>query len=201
MPRRVICISYSSGAGGENVGRLVSERLRLRYLDDQIVLRAAADGRVSPEALLDAERRKSAISGLFSQFRETALSSGGAPSVPDVTEAHRGLIRSAIHAAADEGDAVIVAHAASLTLGPRPDVLRVLVTASLERREARVAEELDTDAKQAGRVVRKSDAGRAAYLKAFHCVDEELPTHYDLVVNTDTLTEEQAADLVAAAAG
>jgi hypothetical protein len=32
-------------------------------------------------------------------------------------------------------------------------------------------------------------------------VKEELPTHYDIVVNTDVLTAEQAAAAVVAAAG
>jgi cytidylate kinase len=37
-------------------------------------------------------------------------------------------------------------------------------------------------------------------LKRFYEIDEELPTHYDLVVNTDVLTVEQAAELVSRAA-
>ena len=37
---------------------------------------------------------------------------------------------------------------------------------------------------------------RRDYLKRFYELDEELPTHYDLVVNTDVLTLEQAAGLV-----
>jgi cytidylate kinase len=48
--------------------------------------------------------------------------------------------------------------------------------------------------------VRDSDRGRRDYLKRFYDVDEELPTHYDLVVNTDVLTAEQAAEVVARAA-
>ena len=41
-----------------------------------------------------------------------------------------------------------------------------------------------------------NDAGRADYLKRFYGVDEESPTQYDLVINTDVLSLEQAADLV-----
>ena len=48
--------------------------------------------------------------------------------------------------------------------------------------------------------MKDSDAGRRDYLKRFYEIDEELPTHYDLVVNTDVLTVEQAADLVSRAA-
>ena len=42
--------------------------------------------------------------------------------------------------------------------------------------------------------------GRADYLKRFYEVAEELPTHYDLVFNTDSLSIEQAAELISQAA-
>ena len=56
------------------------------------------------------------------------------------------------------------------------------------------------DPAKAVRAVKDSDAGRRDYLKRFYDVDEELPTHYDLVVNTDALSVELAADLVIRAA-
>jgi cytidylate kinase len=48
--------------------------------------------------------------------------------------------------------------------------------------------------------VRDSDAARAEYIRRFYEIERELPAHYDLVVNTDVLTPEQAADVVAYAA-
>ena len=44
------------------------------------------------------------------------------------------------------------------------------------------------------------DAARADYLKRFYNEDQELPTHYDLVVSTDKLSAEQATGLIVAAA-
>src|SRR6266540_1735875 len=41
----------------------------------------------------------------------------------------------------------------------------------------------------------------AAYLKTFYDVERELPTQYDLVVNTEVLDPDEAADLIARAAG
>jgi cytidylate kinase len=199
MGNSVICISHTTGAGGEEIGRRVAERLQMRYLDEEIVAHAAAAGGVSPEELGDAERRKGALERLFRQFAESALSpEGWAPMPPDQTQAHRALIREAIDATGEEGNAVIVAHAASMTLGQRSNVLRVLVTASSETRVNRITD--DRGERSARALIDKSDAGRAAYQKSFHGVSRELPTHYDLVVNTDRLTVEQASDVIAAAA-
>ena len=50
------------------------------------------------------------------------------------------------------------------------------------------------------REVKREDAARRDYLRRFYDIDEELPTQYDVVVNTDVLSLEQAARLVVQAA-
>jgi cytidylate kinase len=44
--------------------------------------------------------------------------------------------------------------------------------------------------------VAASDAARADYLKRFYKLGAEVPTIYDLVLNTDRITAEEAAGLV-----
>jgi hypothetical protein len=202
MPgRRVICISRARGALGEEVGELVAKRLGLRYVDEEIVARAAARENVDPDLIADAERRKSLVTRILESF---AL--GGAPGYVTPhelleTDHYRELIRDTLVETARQGNCVIVAHAASFALPPGSEVLRVLVTASPELRARRLAEAGATGDEEPAKVVRQSDENRADYLRRFYDVDEELPTHYDVVVNTDTLTAEQAAEIVATAAG
>jgi cytidylate kinase len=95
---------------------------------------------------------------------------------------------------------VIVAHAAAHALASQPGVLRVLVTASLPTRQARVAAEHELSEDDAVRAVDRSDAGRASYLTRFYGTKTELPTHYDVLVNTDRLSPEQASAIVVRAA-
>ena len=47
MTVRVVAISREHGAGGEQVGALVAERLGFRYVDDEIVAQAAARGNIN----------------------------------------------------------------------------------------------------------------------------------------------------------
>jgi cytidylate kinase len=105
-----------------------------------------------------------------------------------------------IEETATAGGVVIVAHAASLALARRDDVLRVFITASPQTRLQRIAQSLEVDEKEAARVIKRSDAGRADYIKRFYRIDAELPTHYDLVINTDKITPSDAARLVVDAA-
>jgi cytidylate kinase len=110
------------------------------------------------------------------------------------------LIREAIEQTAARGNVVIVAHGASQAVAEGPGVLRALVTASPTTRATRLSGGEGIDLKRATRIVRDEDAGRRSYLKRFYDVDEESPTHYDLVVNTDVLSLERSADLLARAA-
>ena len=79
-------------------------------------------------------------------------------------------------------------------------MLRVLITASQETRAQRIAEAQNIGKAQAEKLVARGDANRADYLKRFYGVSTELPTHYDLVLNTDRVTPEDAAALILSAA-
>jgi cytidylate kinase len=207
MACTVVCISHAAGAGGEEVGRLVADRLGFLYVNEEIVARAAAKGGVDAADVADEERRKSLAARALNAIAQGGgeawtlgavglLGSGDELDSDDI----RSLIRETIEQTAARGKAVIVAHAASYAIGHGDGVLRVLVTASPETRTTRVAEAEGLDQAGAARAVKESDAGRADYLKRFYDVREESPTHYDVVLNTDALTVEQAADLISEAA-
>jgi cytidylate kinase len=202
MAARVICISRARGALGEQVGEAVAKRLGLRVVDEEIVAEAAAKENVDPELVADAEQRKSLVHRLLMGLAASGAEVYVAPVQSEILERERfrELIREAIVQTAAEGDVVIVAHAASYPLAGQDGVLRVLVTGSPQIRAGRLAEEEGVDAEEGEKIRRRSDGNRADYLKRFYDVDEELPTHYDLVVNTDELTPEQAAAIVAEAA-
>jgi cytidylate kinase len=76
----------------------------------------------------------------------------------------------------------------------------VLVTASAETRAKRIAVQRGIDEADAQGGLRAGDAERADYLQRFYGVRTELPTQYDLVINTDLLSHEDAAGIVAQAA-
>ena len=205
MARSVVCVSRSAGAGGEEVGKLVAERLGFLYVDEEVVARAAARSGIDIERVADEERRKSMFAGLLEYLAEGggAVVLAAAPVQADGPsgEAVRAFIREAVQDFVERGRTVIVAHAASFAVGAGEETLRVLVTAPQETRARRLAEAGGLDAEEAGRLVRRSDGDRSDYLKRFYGVPQELPTHYDLVINTDTISFAHAADVIAKAAG
>ncbi len=150
MACRVICISRFLGAGGEEIGRSVAGKLGFRYVDDEIIARAAEKAGVDPET--------------------------------------------------NAGDVVIVAHSASIPLAGMSGLLRALVTGTPARRAERLAREAGMGERDAKKAIQDSDRQRRDYLRRFYAVHQELPLHYDLVVNTDALAPAPAAPVVLAAA-
>jgi cytidylate kinase len=205
VPCSVICVSHATGSGGDEVGRLLAERLGFAHVDEEIVARAAARGGVSSADVADEERRKSLAKRILAMVAEGGSSTMavGVGALPIVVGDERSsseiqaLIREAIEQTAARGDVVITAHAASHALEPGERTLRVLVTASPRTRARRVSEQGDVDIAEAERIVRTADAGRRDYLKRFYDVAQELPTQYDLVVNTAVISVVDAGVLVA----
>jgi cytidylate kinase len=199
-------MSRTDGAGAQEIATSVAKRLGFRLIDEDIVQRVAVEAGVERDVIADVERGRTALVRLIEGF---AVANAGAAYLSP-TDSHRagtrasdelrGLIRSVIEQVAAEGSAVILAHAGSLALAGRDHVLRVLVTASPEIRARRVASACGTSVKQAARAIQRSDAGRADYIKRFYRIGSELPTHYDLVINTDRFSPDHAARLIAEAA-
>jgi cytidylate kinase len=92
---------------------------------------------------------------------------------------------------------VLVAHAACYACSGRSDVLRVWVTAPPSVRASRMASALELSEKEGAKSVRQQDAARASYLKRVYGVAEESNTDYDIVINTERLTTDAAAGLIA----
>jgi hypothetical protein len=184
----------------------VAETLGFGLIDEAILTRAAVEAGVEREAVADVERRRSRVIKLLEGMGPANVGAAGLVVLPEdlgigrpASSELRELIRSVIEETATAGRVVIVAHAASLALAARDDVLRVFITASTETRQRRLADSLQVDEKEAARLIKKSDAGRADYIKRFYRIAAERPTHYDLVINTDKLTPQDAARLVVGA--
>lgn len=179
-------------------------RLAYRFVDDEVIEQAGEWAEIAPAFVGDVERRKPLMDRVLGRLVDPTA----APVVPTRLEGRvlpgdpelRMLIKQVLASLADNGSVVIASHAASFALSGR-DVLRVLVTASPERRADRLSAARGVDHRAAKRLVKREDAGRAEYLKRFYGIERELPTHFDVVVNTDVLTVDQVTEVIVAAAG
>jgi hypothetical protein len=218
MTYRAVCVSQVTAAGGEPVGRLVAERLGFHYVDDEVISLAAANAGIDPAALASAEHYTGVLArfvdalagaltvppadaaGYFPPDTDYYHPEKRPPAPPPLDEA-RDLIEDAILEIAKRGNVVIVAHAASMALKGHADVLRVHVTASMPTRVRRawLPNKLIAEQEHA-RVLAEHDRQRLRYLERFYGVTQELPTHYDLVINTDVVDVQRAVAAIVAVA-
>ena len=198
MGYRAIALSQVDGSGAESIGREVAQQLGFGYLNEAIVAQVAKDYGVDPAIVTEAEQRKSFF------LRVVEMAARGAPDVmpdpPNYTvnqpDTLLSLIQDAVRDAADRGSVVLVAHAACYACVDLPQVLRVCITAPLQTKASRMASALGISDKEAARLLRRSDAGRASYLKRVYGVDAESPADYDVVINTERLAPDAAAGLI-----
>lgn len=204
MSYRAIALSQVDGAGGESIALDVAQRLGFGYLNEAIVARVAKDLGIDPTTVMQAERRESFVARIGEMTARggvEAMAPGLSSFVFEETETLLSLIREAVRSAADRGNAVLVAHAACYACADLSDVLRVWVTAPFETRAARLAGERGVSEPEAVELLRKSDQGRATYLKGVHGIDQESPTDYDTVINTERLTPQAAVGIIVGLVG
>ncbi len=98
---------------------------------------------------------------------------------------------------AEAGNVVLIGRAANVITARLPYAFHVRLVGSLDRRIARIQELEHLSPKQARAFVLREDRGRARYLRKYFSRDIDDPMLYHLVLNTDALTVEEAARIIA----
>lgn len=208
MNVRVITIARQVGTSGEEIARAVGGLLGMRVIDYQVIQAAAQEAGVSPETVSEAQHTPS----LLTRLLEAMARNPGMPvaawtdPVPLVNSPlytstdYRKLVEDVIRDVAEQGNCVIVGHAAQVILRGRFDTLSTLVTGSPKFRSRRIMAAMGVDEKTALRTVERTDNERLEYFRRFYDTGWLSPWVYDLCINTDHLNPEQAAQIIAQAA-
>ena len=116
MASRAISISRTLGAHGEEVGRMVATELGFRYVDNEIIDKAAERAGVSPEAVASNEKTQSLLTRILEAIAkapvEPEMMVAQAEHPVNLTSAYEDLIERVIVETAQHGDVVILAHGA-----------------------------------------------------------------------------------------
>ncbi|MCE5218226.1 cytidylate kinase-like family protein [bacterium] len=183
--RDVITISRQWGSGGTNVASLVARELDFRFYDKELIDHVAETAGIDVAHVRQHdEHSPDVVSNLLLQLLEGHR--------PTETTYLRTLVK-VMKQISKQGKAVIVGRAATCIL---QDSFRVRILAPEALRVARIAELHDMDLKTARRKVLESDHERYQFVRGRFGCDPSNPMGYDLVINTEHFTIEQAADIV-----
>ncbi|WP_165248382.1 cytidylate kinase-like family protein [Paludisphaera soli] len=182
-----ICISREAGAGGGAIARMVGRRLGWKVFDHELLEAIAhrMQATVDEVRTFD-ELAPSVIQDWLLPLREEHY----APQ-----EAYLDHLAKLLEAIGRAGQSVLVGRGAGFLL-PRETTLSVRVVAPLKTRASRLGERMGVSTRTARRAAKDLDARRAAFERTMHRVNCADPHNYDLVLDSNSLGLEIAAEVI-----
>ena len=194
----IITIARQFGSGGHEIGRRLAEKLGIPCYDKELLTHAAQESGLSEEvvAYFDEKPTSSLLYTLSTgayALNETGLMNYAMPVNQQVFRAQFDAIRSL----SERGDCVIVGRCADYVLQKYPYLVTVFVHADMEHRIARVAEFDGITPQEAKTRIARSDKKRANYYNFYSGKKWGTASHYDLCINTNSVSYENAIELIA----
>ncbi|MGP0065029.1 MAG: AAA family ATPase [Isosphaeraceae bacterium] len=183
-----ICISREAGAGAEDIARLVGQKLGWKVYDHELIEAIAHRMGVSLDEVrvLD-ELAPSVVQDWLLPLREEYY----APQ-----EAYLDHLAKLIEAIGRAGESILVGRGAGYML-PRDSTLSVRVIAPLKVRAPRLAERMGVSVRTARRAARDIDRRRIQFDRTMHRANSNDPHNFDIVLDSNSLGLEIAAEAIA----
>lgn len=181
-----ITIANDVGGGGGEIGTLLGERLGWPVFDRQLVTAMAGDDDLRARLYRNMDERD--LGWLEEMFRSIMQEE-----FRKNDYFHR--LTETIFCLARRGSAVFVGRAVDLVL-PHSKGLRVKVLVSLESRIRRFAETTGMDEKHAAREVDRIARSRTDFIRQHFHRDINDPARFDLLINIERFSDEQAVGLI-----
>ena len=191
----VVTLFESYGSGAEQVGTRVAELLGVQFLSQQysseMLEQASAHQQDSEDGFL---------MRFFKRFGQPSVEHLDNILIPsdqqDDQQVVAGINRTLLDFTA--GGGVVLGRNGTVVLAGNPKALHVKLDGSVERRVARAAELAGIDPERAARRQINEDEGRSAMALRLYNWDPRDDKYYDVIVNTDRLSPEAAAQIIVA---
>ena len=202
----VITISREVGSGGRTIGRKLAEKLGVRFSDKDLIAALQKKLNLTADSIEELKGKKKRWLDDFIQMVAPVPMSGMlvdgdsdyiseynlSLSVNDVFEAEREILNGI----ADEGSCVIAGRSGFFVLKGRPNKVDILITASREKRIARIMDKQNLTRQKAEKVIDSVDKARDNYVKRYTGQSRYDARNYHIVLNMDYITEDQAVAMI-----
>ncbi len=199
MPIITIRGEYASGVS--EIGKQVSQRLGVDYVDRKIIAEVAARLQRGEQIIEEKETPPGNILGRVAQ----ALSIAGmdysvsyipAEDIPVDDTRYLEALKSVITELARSKSIIIRGRGSQFILKDYPDALHIYLVAPLEIRLKRVMERLKINEEKARQEITKWDNSHREFTKRYFKASVENPLCYDLVINTGKIDYDTAASII-----
>lgn len=188
----IITIGRSFGSGGREIGKKVADELGIPFYDKELLeVEAKESGGAFLADSLEVfdEKRASGFlySMAFNPYTEERVS---------LEMMILEIQMRAIESIADKGSCVIVGRRADKILRHQHDILKVFISASMDKRIARVAERDGLTEKESKKRIIKTDKSRRAYYNSFGEGEWGEAGNYNLCIDSGDLGIDNSAALI-----
>ena len=202
----VITISREVGSGGRTIGRKLAAKLGVRFSDKELVDALQKKLNLTESSIEELKGKKKRWLDDFIQMVAPVPMSGMlvdgdsdyiseynlSLTVNDVFEAEKEILNGI----ADQGSCVIAGRSGFFVLKGRPNKVDILITASRDKRIARIMEKQNLSRQKAEEVIDSVDKARDNYVKRYTGQSRYDARNYHIVLNMDYITEDKAVDLI-----
>ena len=205
----VITISREIGSGGHTVGKILADKLQVKYCDKQLLNALMERFNMTGYSV---EKLKGEKDNWLTAFIKTMSNSRIEGPMVDPRfnpDFRRDVTTDDIFAAeveilkklASEGSCVIAGRSGFHVFKDHPNKLNVFITASMPKRIERVMNKQGLTEETAAVLIKDIDEKRENYIKRYTGTTRYDVHNYDLVLNADGHTEEQLAEIILAYIG
>ena len=198
----VITISREVGSGGRTIGRTLAEKLGVRFCDKNLINSLVEKFDLSAKNIeMIKGQKKNWLADILQRITPVphagALGSTGQEFAPAVTNDELFHAESEIlkEIAAQES-CVIAGRSGFFVLKDCPNKLDILIRSSLSNRISRIVEKQNVSREEAERIVERVDAQRENFVRRYTDTSRYDARNYDLVLNVDGLTGDEAVDII-----
>ena len=202
----VITINRELGSGGRTVGRKLAEKLNVPFYDKALINELKKKFNLDTGQI---EKLKSGKSDWWREFINSALYLGQGMNelwyYQRMTGKEGFLVTSSdmfnqdkeiLTRVAEEESCVIAGRSGFSVFANHPNHLSILIQAPLEHRIQRIMTKQELSRDEAEKVIKKVDEMRENYVKKYSGTSRYDTRNYDLVINMEGKTEDEAVDLI-----
>lgn len=182
----VITIAREYGSGGRYIGRLVADKLGIKFYDKDFITEVAKETGLAEEYIENHEQKRGSLAGLNNGYYV------GLDNSDELFIKEAELIKKV----ANQESCVIIGRCADFILKDKDNVMKVFVYANQEDKIKRATEIYGLDKAKAEKEIKRIDKLRANHYKHYTEKEWSHYSNYDICINSDALGVEKSADLI-----
>ena len=196
----VITLNRELGSGGRTVGRKLAERLEVKYYDKALIEGLTKEFGLTVDEIEKFKAQKKSWWNEFNNYYKTRNSTALPMEAETVltNETMMETEKRILQNLAAHESCVVAGRSGFLVFREWPNHISIFIQAPLEKRIERLRRKKGIDREEAIGIIEKVDKARETFIQKYAKTSRYDTRNYDIVLNMDGLTEDEAVDSIMA---